>query len=354
MNTTIFIPKVIKVGYQTRSDTYTKSLGYVIYYDQHNKLRKETSWQSWRDKKIEPQDFENVPTSGFVLNKKVGDYSNDWNHRSAACRVYDPRNFEFEITIENLLYILQNTNSIKGKGLEGDFVYGWAGSDMLLIPVDSPDYVKIEEFTNMVAKPELFKGKDLVLGGMYRTKQNEDWMYLGRFERYNSTHYADGLYGKPEGLYYYFYNGKFQTIKSLSAKIVLTVSKEPAANYAEVMDKLTHKDFYSPLNKGVIDWILYTEEEVDKLTNNGYYCAPYIYFNGEYRPVSIRKYKGYFLDISDYSYYRTINSRYDTEIKLYAFHKTVNPNNDMSLKEICATFNFYKRVEYLMNGQTKE
>lgn len=30
----IYIPKKIKVGYQNRSDTYTKKLAYVIYYDE--------------------------------------------------------------------------------------------------------------------------------------------------------------------------------------------------------------------------------------------------------------------------------------------------------------------------------
>ena len=84
------------------ADTYTKKLAYVIYYDQKNVLRKEKSWQGWRDNKIEPQEFTNEPTSGFVLNKKVGDYSNGWDHRKSYCRVFDPRNFEFEITIENL------------------------------------------------------------------------------------------------------------------------------------------------------------------------------------------------------------------------------------------------------------
>ena len=71
MNSTIFLPKTIKVGYQSRSDTYTGQLAYVIYYDQKNVLRKSKSWESWRDKKIESQEFENIPTSGFVLNKKV-------------------------------------------------------------------------------------------------------------------------------------------------------------------------------------------------------------------------------------------------------------------------------------------
>ena len=66
------IPKTIKVGYQKRGDTYTGKLAYVIYTDDKGKLRKEKSWQGWRDGKIKPSDFDNEPTSGFVLNKGVG------------------------------------------------------------------------------------------------------------------------------------------------------------------------------------------------------------------------------------------------------------------------------------------
>ena len=74
----IYIPKKIKVGYQDRSDTYTGKLAYVIYYDEKNKLRKEKSWNGWRDNTIDPNDFDNEPTRGFVLNKKVGDYGGSW------------------------------------------------------------------------------------------------------------------------------------------------------------------------------------------------------------------------------------------------------------------------------------
>ena len=120
---TIYVPKKINVGYQNRNDTYTGKLAYVIYYDEKGKLRKETSWNSWRDEKIPNNEFENVPTEGFVLNKHAGGVENSWgwNARKSYCRVYDPRGFEFEITIENLLYILENCSSIKGKGLEGEF-----------------------------------------------------------------------------------------------------------------------------------------------------------------------------------------------------------------------------------------
>ena len=83
-NQQLFIPEKIKVGFQKRGDTYTGNLAYVIYYDQKGKLRKETSWESWRDKKIQSEEFTNEPTEGFVLNKGVGGVrqSYGWNTRN--------------------------------------------------------------------------------------------------------------------------------------------------------------------------------------------------------------------------------------------------------------------------------
>lgn len=142
MDQQLFIPQKIKVGFQNRSDTYTGKLAYVIYYDQKGVLRKKTSWESWRDEQIEPIEFDNVPTSGFVLNKSVGGAraSYDWNVRNEYIRVYDPRDFEYEISVPNLLYILRECNCYKGKGLEGNFVYAWWGTELVLLPEDSEDY----------------------------------------------------------------------------------------------------------------------------------------------------------------------------------------------------------------------
>ena len=104
------IPKRIKVGFQNRSDTYTGKLGYVIYYDGKGILRKETSWNSWRNNDIVPVDVDNAKTSGFVINKKVGGYSGShFDVRQSYIRVFDPRGFEFEITVVNLVHIIENT-----------------------------------------------------------------------------------------------------------------------------------------------------------------------------------------------------------------------------------------------------
>ena len=249
MKSNIFLPKTIRVGYQKRSDTYTGSLAYVIYIDAKGKVRKEASWNSWRDKKIDANDYTNEPTSGFVLNRKAGGYSTGWNHRQTYCRVYDPRGFEFEITIPNLLYILENTSAIKGKGLEGEFVYGWDGTDLILMPVAAPDYAQLTEFAESTFNKESITSKNIVLGGTYRTNKNEDWIYLGRFDEWEkgSTWYGTHKPAKNKGKRYWFQTEHgIETVTSLSAKLIKTVDANPVANYAELMDEVEQMERYSP------------------------------------------------------------------------------------------------------------
>lgn len=190
MTSNIFIPKRLKVGFNERSDTYSKKLAYVIYWDDKGKLRKQDSWEHWRDKNIEPEEYDNTPTEGFVLNKNVGGYAYHWDARKSYIRIYDPRGFEFEITLPNLLYILENTNSVKGKGLEGEFVYGWDGKDLLLVPVCAPEYQAMEKRTNLLFHGEYIKGKDLKVGYTYTNANGGRYVYLGKHDLW-SLHYSD-------------------------------------------------------------------------------------------------------------------------------------------------------------------
>lgn len=198
MNTNIFVPKKINVGFQNRKDTYTGKLAYVIYFDAKGKLRKETSWNGWRDKEIPNEIYDNEPTEGFVLNKKVGGVEEcwGWDPRKTYTRVYDPRGFEFEITIPNLLWILENCDSMRGKGLVGQFVYGWDGKELVLVPVESPDYKEIARKNEVFHKNEFIKAKDLKIGATYRSKNDTTYVYMGRFDRYDSGYWKNGLFFK--------------------------------------------------------------------------------------------------------------------------------------------------------------
>ena len=274
MNTDkLIIPTKCKVGFNTRGDTYTGKLGYIIYND-GKVWRKEPSWESWREKympieeyeakklakfnsdikyrtdlynqykdtskptgyayewedvnkyatlqdylksrrcydygtysfhipqtsfdiTINPIEFDNTPTEGFVLNKKAGGDRYSWNPRQTYCRVYDPRGWEFEITIPNLLFILECSNSMKGKGIEGEFVYSWDGKDLVLLPCNSDNFQSSKQFT------ELQKGKveakNLKVGATYIDKSGNNLLYLGKLERVkeirNGAETYSGRYG---------------------------------------------------------------------------------------------------------------------------------------------------------------
>lgn len=187
----LLIPETIKVGYQYRSDTYTGRLAYVIYTDHKGELRKAKSWESWRDKKIDVNDYRNEPTNGFVLNRGVGGArrSYGWNSRNEYIRVYDPRGFEFEISIANLLFILRETACSPGKGLEGQFVYAWDGPELVLLPVTSQDYQNCKNFTDLQSKG--VHSRDMVEGAFYLTKKEKLLTYVGRFNYYFLVNYRN-------------------------------------------------------------------------------------------------------------------------------------------------------------------
>lgn len=261
-------------------------MAYVTYYDVKGKVRKETSWENWRDKKIDPVDHENIPTSGFVLNKKVGDYVSDWNHRQAYVRVYDPRGFEFEITIENLLYILENANSIKGKGLEGEFIYGWDGKDLVLLPVESPDYKEISKYNEILHERNYIKSKHLIPGAIYRTKDNQEFVYMGRFDYWGTKWIRsedinrDGHYANVnKGKHYYFahkttdYQNKeylyLLALKSLGERIIEAVTDECVDDYAAMFDLLESNSHYSAYDESKDEYIIYDKDRFTEKVKRG-------------------------------------------------------------------------------------
>lgn len=322
------IPSKIKVGFQQRSDTYTKKLGYVIYYDNKGKLRKENSWQSWRSKNIEPEEFDNVPTEGFVLNKKAGGYKSGWDMRQTYIRVYDPRGFEFEISVPNLLFILEECSSVKGKGLEGSFVYAWDGVELVLLPTSSQEYIKSADFTKLQTKK--VDKSDFKEGRLYLTKDNVEVMYLGRHEwsefGYKSTTSMGSNYSYNYDYSYRVDTKKFHIFVDVKTgyyekytgftKIGSMINSDCQPNYAEEYDKLKARpelsnDFkieFSELNLYEVAQakIKYLEEKYKNQQSTGYYrnaftikfldkdkkveyslvCDPkYNYTNSTYSPV---------------------------------------------------------------------
>ena len=346
MNNNIFIPKKIHVGFQNRDGTYTKKLAYVIYYDEKGKLRKEKSWNKWRNKDIEPITYDNIPSSGFVLNKKAGGYNYGWNHRQTYVRVFDPRGFEFEIDVPNLLYILENTNSIKGKGLEGEFIYGWDGKELVLIPTSSPDYIEMAKFNNMLHANKKIKAKDLKIGGTYLTKDNREWIYMGKFDMYKVEYsnycYKTRTHDKEtinEGKHFYFYNThnkRFNPLKTISKKFIDIISENCVENYAEIFEKLERNKHYSPLDESKDEYINYTFEEFKERIEKANY---WIYF------YSSENVKNECMECSMFK------SNKEQQIFNCSFRCGIYDDFKGTLEEIFNHFKPLYKNQYLVNGK---
>lgn len=176
----LLIPTRINVGFQERQGTFTGKLAYVIYYDHKGVLRKEASWQSWRDDKIEPIEFENSPRAGYLFNKGIQRHGYHWGKGRSVIRVYDPRDFEFEITVDNLIGILMHSDVTKRDIVE-ECVFAWDGTELVLLPVNSEDYQASLNYTKKVALN--FSARSLVKGHSYNQKRSEEVLvYLGYHE----------------------------------------------------------------------------------------------------------------------------------------------------------------------------
>lgn len=179
------IPKKINVGYQKRSDCYTKKLGFITYTDTSTGvLKKEKSWNSWRDHKIQEDEFENVPTEGFIINRSVGGGRVGWNYRQSYCRVWDPRGFEIEIGIDNFLWILDYCDCLSGKKISGKCVYSWIGMDLVLLPVNTEEYrISSEVMKKREVITKDLKPAELKPGALYKLK-SMPWKYSGVSKNY--------------------------------------------------------------------------------------------------------------------------------------------------------------------------
>lgn len=262
MKSTLFIPKKLKIGFQTRSGTFTGKLAYVIYYDEKGKLRKEQSWEGWRDKSIEPIELDNTALTGFVLNKGIQRHNYDhWGSGRSVIRVHHPEGFEFEISVDNLVGILMHSDVSKRDILE-KCVFAWSGTDLVLLPVNSEAYEQSVAYTNKQGAK--VSAKSLVLGRRYSLKKSASILtYIGYYECFE----FDKVYGEPQrlsvsypyrsfspstqlqharGKKHVFHDGSRFVTPSMSA-LSGEVADDIADNFAELVDEFLSNPMSQPI-----------------------------------------------------------------------------------------------------------
>lgn len=280
--TALYIPKKIRVGFQTRADTFTGKLAYVIYFDEKDKLRKEPSWENWRHKSIPYVDFDNVPMTGFIFNKGVQRYGSSWyGSGRSLIRIYDPRDFEFEINIDNVVNILMHSDVSK-RDITEKCVFAWGGTELILLPINSEEYQQSVAFS--ARQEQTVNNKDLKQGCRYyikKSKSNEIVTYIGYYKcwEYDTYGWYDSKTGivsygnRDKGKKHVFHNGKkfvFLTGDKLSG----LVSDDVIDNYAELVEQFQCSLFHSPITSMYVDDCIDVSPFAD---NVSYYQYPELY-----------------------------------------------------------------------------
>lgn len=232
----------LQIGFQSRQGTFTNKLAYIVRANDDGSLREVISWDRWRDKKIDPLFVDNKPLSGFVLNKGHTryNYSHFGNGKTSVIRVHDPRNFEFEITCENLVFILMHEDCNR-RELNGEYVYVFDNrGKVFLLPVSCEEYKNSANFTRV--KNTNFSLRDLKVGYTYKTKELKEVIYLGRLRHFEfepeskKGRFYDQKWIRQGKNKHIFYNGE-NFVTSEQIKIGECIYQECSLQYAELVEK---------------------------------------------------------------------------------------------------------------------
>jgi len=276
---TCFIPKKLHIGFQKREGTFTGKLAYVIYEDEKGVIRKQKSWDSWRDKSIKTITLDNTPTPNFVFNKGIQRDNYHFGSGRHVFRIYDPRDFEFEVTVDNVIGILMHSDVCKRDIVE-PCVYAWAGADLVLLPVNSKEYQESVKFTEK--QSEKVSAKSLVKGLVYERKKHAgQWMYVGYYPYYELAPF-ETFTQAAKGKRHVFMNtesGNFEIfdVGSLSG----AVTAEPDIDYANHLIRFENS-VHSKLGVKVRGQMLDTLPKYEKFFNKWYKVmddTSYIYFD---------------------------------------------------------------------------
>lgn len=234
MQANLFIPKKIHVGFQSRRDTYTGKLAYLVCEDEKGKIRKEYSWNSWKNDSIQTLTLDNTP-GRFVLNKGIQRNGYFGSGRSVI-RVYDSRDFEFEISVDNLIGILMHSDVSK-RDIEEECVFSWSGKDLVLLPINSEEYRQSLAYTDKQSLK--ISAKDLVKGYTYEQKKsNTQLVYMGYHPFYSNEYKLTQIYEGKRHVFYKIQNSKF-VIPGV-ATLATCINNQVYTEFAELDDKL-HK-----------------------------------------------------------------------------------------------------------------
>jgi hypothetical protein len=178
----IKIPEQVYVGFQGRRTQDEVPLGFMTPYndDEAGQKRRDTV-DNWArgygsTKTFNSVILDNKPMIGFKIGRAIR-RSGGWNGSGASyVRIEDPRGFELEITIENLVMCM-NENLLDDGEIIAECVWGRDGNRNILLPTNSEPYKNSVVLRTKVAA--VIPLKEVTIGDEVELVTGERGIYLG-------------------------------------------------------------------------------------------------------------------------------------------------------------------------------
>jgi hypothetical protein len=165
--------------------------------------KRKASVDGWSEKDLTPLNMENKPTHGFKIVDAVSRYSTS----NKKFRVEDPRGFELEIDVYNLLEIIEKHTIVQGAIME-QMIWGRFNGDNYLVSGNSAEYkhhvsgAKVGALTagiwmknkagNVLYRFEGRMAYNLVASHVYRKDPNEyTYRYAWSYDHKPRTNYSN-------------------------------------------------------------------------------------------------------------------------------------------------------------------
>ena len=181
---TIKIPEKVYVGFQGRRTEDEIPLGFMTPYDETAAGKKrQATVDEWAKpyygdsstKSFNSVIIDNKPMIGFKIGRAIRRHSR-FGGNSTVVRIEDPRGFELEIGIENLVLLMSN-NIMEDCELMQECLWGRDGSKNILLPINSEPYKEYLETQELISNKVSLK--DVKIGDTIKVLGGETGVYLG-------------------------------------------------------------------------------------------------------------------------------------------------------------------------------
>lgn len=181
---------------------------YMTHYEDNAAGRKrQAQVDGWSRGKMNTVIIENKPMIGFRVSRGLRRLG--WAHHATSVRIEDPRGFEVDISVSNMMMLTDN-NLLENGEILRECVWGRDGGMNVLLPVNSQPYLDATVNTERMAST--VNSRSVQLGDVVLLKSGVQGRYLGSMYPWKQEQ-SNSAYKQPYNLTFKQHDKKYHMVQ---------------------------------------------------------------------------------------------------------------------------------------------